>query len=372
VLAGKAVVTTTDKHIDTLVISDGGLKLGAGAGTAITATAAEINMLDNATSANTTADKAAILGTDGGMTLAGAFAEQVVGTTVAGVGAKNGGTVTVVEQGSGGIHKTILTLTGTPIVMTDHAGNGAWGSVKLYDFPAGNIVTLGAAINADVTLTAAETWWVDDKAGDVGLGTVATAVGTALTGTTQNIIASTATTSAAQVSGIDTQSTGVGISGAAGGTDADITLNFRIDDDALHFPDLAVNGTFGADTNWTKGTGWTIAAGVADCDGSQTDVSDLTAATNPLVFNGTSYSVTYTVTRTAGTITPVLGSTLGTPRSSANTFTETIIAGVGGVLLFRADADFVGTLDDVIFTPLAGSGAITGTVTVAWVNTGDF
>jgi hypothetical protein len=43
VLAGKAVVTTTDKHIDALVITDGGLSLGAGAGTAITATAAEIN-----------------------------------------------------------------------------------------------------------------------------------------------------------------------------------------------------------------------------------------------------------------------------------------------------------------------------------------
>lgn len=43
VAAGKAVVTTTNKHIDALVISDGGLALGSGAGTAIGATAAEIN-----------------------------------------------------------------------------------------------------------------------------------------------------------------------------------------------------------------------------------------------------------------------------------------------------------------------------------------
>ena len=49
VTAGKAVVTTTNKHIDALVISDGGLALGAGAGTAISATAAEINILDGAT-----------------------------------------------------------------------------------------------------------------------------------------------------------------------------------------------------------------------------------------------------------------------------------------------------------------------------------
>lgn len=51
VLAGKAVVTTTDKHIDTIVISDGGLKLGSGAGTAVSASAAELNILDNCTAA---------------------------------------------------------------------------------------------------------------------------------------------------------------------------------------------------------------------------------------------------------------------------------------------------------------------------------
>ena len=49
VTAGKAVVTTTDKHIDALVITDGGLALGAGAGTAITSTAAELNILDGVT-----------------------------------------------------------------------------------------------------------------------------------------------------------------------------------------------------------------------------------------------------------------------------------------------------------------------------------
>lgn len=296
-------------------------------------------------------------------------------TTTLGVGTKSGGTVTVVENGEGTIHKTVMTLTATPVVLTDDPGNGAYAALKLYDFPAGNIVSMGASINADLTLTAAETWWVDDKGGDVGLGTVATAVGTALTGTTQNIIASAAITAAAQVAPIDAQSTGVGTSGVAGGTDADIVLNIRIDDDILHFPDLAVNGTFTTDANWTKGTGWTIDAAdsnVAECDGSQEAVSDLSAATNALIFSGVSYSVTYTTTRSAGTITPVLGGTLGTARSTANTFTETIVAGAGGVLLFRADADFVGTLDDVIITPLTGSGTVTGTVTVVWINAGDY
>lgn len=62
VLAGKAVVTTTDKHIDALVISDGGLALGAGAGTAVTATAAQLNRTAVTTAGVAEASKAAVLG----------------------------------------------------------------------------------------------------------------------------------------------------------------------------------------------------------------------------------------------------------------------------------------------------------------------
>lgn len=42
-VASKAAVLGSNKNLDTLVIADGGLKLGSGAGTAIGATAAEIN-----------------------------------------------------------------------------------------------------------------------------------------------------------------------------------------------------------------------------------------------------------------------------------------------------------------------------------------
>jgi len=47
VAASKAVVVGTNKNINTIVIADGGLKLGSGAGTAVTATAAELNELDD-------------------------------------------------------------------------------------------------------------------------------------------------------------------------------------------------------------------------------------------------------------------------------------------------------------------------------------
>jgi hypothetical protein len=111
--------------------------------------------------------------------------------------------------------------------------------------------------------------------------------------------------------------------------------------------DLTTNGTFASDTGWTKGSGWTIAAGVASCDGTQVAASDL--AQNQACTEGRTYAVTYTITRSAGTITPKIGGTAGTARATAGTFTDVIIcgAGVDPKLEFEADADFVGTVDTV-------------------------
>lgn len=119
--------------------------------------------------------------------------------------------------------------------------------------------------------------------------------------------------------------------------------------------DLVSNGTFASDTVWTKGTGWTIAAGVATSDASQAGNSDLeqTPAGTSALVEGKAYLVTYTLTRSAGTIAPLLGGTAGTTRSSAATFSETIIAGSGGKITFRADLDFAGTVDTVSVVPVA-------------------
>ncbi len=294
-------------------------------------------------------------------------------TTSSEVGDKAGATVSVVEQGSAILHRSVLTLTATPITLTDDPGVGQYGTIKLYDFPAGNIVTLGAVIDAELTLN--ETWWVDASEGDVGLGTVATADGQALATTKQNIIATTAIAAmTAQVGPIDAQSTGGLSTGAAGGTDADLILNVRIDDSALHMPNVVTNGTMASDTGWVKGTGWTVhtvAAGKADCDGTQTDVSDLAQAGAVLV-PGVSYSVAFTTASvTGGTVKVLANGVAGTTRSTAATFTETIVAGASGGIILRADADFVGTVDNVTATPLTGSGTITGAVTVLWSNAGD-
>ncbi len=83
--------------------------------------------------------------------------------------------------------------------------------------------------------------------------------------------------------------------------------------------DVIVNGAFAADTDWTKGAGWAIAAGVAAATAADTDLSQ---TVNPLTAN-TWYYFRYQVTLfTAGTITPKFGTTAGIARSSAGTFEE--------------------------------------------------
>lgn len=112
------------------------------------------------------------------------------------------------------------------------------------------------------------------------------------------------------------------------------------------FAEYVTNGTFASDTGWTKGTGWTISAGVANASTASSDLSQTSAIT---LIQGYTYTITYTVTRSAGTITPSIGGTAGTARSSSATFTETIIAGATQILAFTG-VGFTGTLDNVTVT----------------------
>ncbi len=107
------------------------------------------------------------------------------------------------------------------------------------------------------------------------------------------------------------------------------------------------NGTFASDTVWTKGAGWTIAGGVGVATGAiSTAISETPA---PLIV-GASYTVTYTITRSAGSLTPSLGGTAGVARSAGGTYTETIVAGSSNTLLSFTGAGFTGTLDNVTVT----------------------
>lgn len=154
------------------------------------------------------------------------------------VGVKNGATVSVVESVSWDVpvHRTRLTMNETPITLTDDAGVGQFGGVKVYDFPAGNILVLGAVLDAECALQAAA--WVDTAAGDVAVGSGVPADATALDGTAVDIVAETAVAAmAAQVGPIDCQSAAPVTLGSAGGTDDIVNVNLRIDDNAAHVTD---------------------------------------------------------------------------------------------------------------------------------------
>lgn len=115
--------------------------------------------------------------------------------------------------------------------------------------------------------------------------------------------------------------------------------------------DRAVNGTFTTDTDWTKGAGWTIAAGVATATGAISTALSQTATTIPLI-EGQAYYVTYTATRSAGSVTINIGGTAGTARSTAATFAEIIIAGSTQEISFSTSG-FTGTVDALTIIPCA-------------------
>ena len=111
--------------------------------------------------------------------------------------------------------------------------------------------------------------------------------------------------------------------------------------------DPIVNGTFDADSDWTKGTGWTIGSGVAT---GSTASGDLEQTVDPLV-DGRTYTVVFTVAGvTAGGVRAVLGTRVGTTRSTNGTFTETIVANGAGFKFEDAGGNFTGTIDGISAT----------------------
>lgn len=171
VAAGKAVVPTTNKHIDALVISDGGLALGAGAGTAISATAAELNLVDGSVVANSVASKAALVD-----------ANKRVQTN------SNNGTVetgvTAVHYGDGVNVTAVLTLTNVALTVGNSASLGV--GALLYTLPTGACMIRDAYMSVGISGVS-----TTNDTPDVGLGTViASGVITTLDGTAtfENII----------------------------------------------------------------------------------------------------------------------------------------------------------------------------------------
>lgn len=117
--------------------------------------------------------------------------------------------------------------------------------------------------------------------------------------------------------------------------------------------EAVTNGDFATDSDWTKGTGWSIGSGVATAAGAISVAISQTSAVT--IVEGQAYSVTYTITRSAGGLIPSVGGNSGTEQVASGTYTEVIIGGSTEVLAFTGNS-FTGTLDDVSITVASTAG----------------
>ena len=102
------------------------------------------------------------------------------------------------------------------------------------------------------------------------------------------------------------------------------------------------------DAVWTRGTGWSISGGTANCIGGAGSLN----LTQVALEIGKTYTVTYTVSNySAGTIHPIMGGwTHGTYQSSNGTYTEVISnnhASANTTFYMQGKSGFVGSIDNV-------------------------
>lgn len=144
------------------------------------------------------------------------------------------------ETGDSLLRKTKITCVDTPITLADDAGTAQYGGLKVYDFPAGLLCTLGVCIDGVLENDGTATI-IDTFTGVIACGTATAGTGTTLTSTEADILQSTNLTQAvAGIANCDAVSIATALTEAGArwfdGTDTakDLYLNVAIADDATH------------------------------------------------------------------------------------------------------------------------------------------
>lgn len=124
--------------------------------------------------------------------------------------------------------------------------------------------------------------------------------------------------------------------------------------------ELVTNGDFANDSNWNKGTGWSIANDKASCDGSQSAATNLKQLGIVPIFK--SYKVVFDIVVDAGSLVVAVGGSNAQPTiTSTNTYTYYTQATQGDAnFYFTAGATFVGSVTNVSVKEL-GEGWTLGT-----------
>ena len=140
--------------------------------------------------------------------------------------------------------------------------------------------------------------------------------------------------------------------------DADQTSVIFDEKNATLGSELVDNGNFATDSNWTKGTGWSIANGVASCDGTQSSTSNFsqgnTFDTPPQTLSDT-YKITFDLVVTQGSITASSGSLSQSYTTSGSKILYGIPATGAGNLNFTAGSTFIGSIDNVSVKQVNGN-----------------
>jgi len=111
----------------------------------------------------------------------------------------------------------------------------------------------------------------------------------------------------------------------------------------FHFDNLVTNGTFDTDTDWNKGTGWTISGGEAVATSATS--SNLTSSSATLTI-GKTYLYIFTVTSiSSGAVNIGNFGNDGTSRTAVGTYSELLVAAETTPRL-RAQSSFTGTIDN--------------------------
>jgi hypothetical protein len=130
--------------------------------------------------------------------------------------------------------------------------------------------------------------------------------------------------------------------------------------------ELVVNGDFDTDSDWVKGTGWTISGGTANA--AIPVASGLTASVGALTI-GTTYKLTYTISNySAGNIVIQAGwQASGASRSANGTYTEYLVCAGDTYVAFLGTSSFIGSIDNVSVKEYLGQEVVPDSGCGSWL-----
>lgn len=112
-----------------------------------------------------------------------------------------------------------------------------------------------------------------------------------------------------------------------------------------------LNGTFDTDVSWSKGTGWTIAGGVAVATATTGNLNETVST----VVAGKYYQIVYDVVVTSGTYQVTAGGWTSDTISATATITRYFYAVTAGAVTFDGITSFTGTIDNVTLKEVVNS-----------------